>query len=166
MFERNPVDSRSETLLAVEITLADGAKVTGRAVLRAGKGVHRLLEGDETFLYVDGFDGDGAFIAKADIKSLKVLHPARPQALSLPVPDARGFEPYRVLGLEKGASFEEIRDAYYRLSKLYHPDRYASIDLPREVKTYLDAAAKNVNAAFRALRYVADKQAPIYTRSS
>lgn len=164
MFERNPVDNKNEMLIAVEVAMADGSKVSGRAVLAPGKAVHKLLEAGEPFLYVDGFDGEGAFLPKADIRGLKVIQPARAQALTLMIPDARNFDPYRILSLEKGASFEEIRDAYHRLTKVYHPDRYASVELPREVKIYLDAMAKNVNAAFRALRYMGDKQAPIYSR--
>lgn len=164
MFERNPVDNKAETLIAVEVTMADGSKVSGRAVLAPGKGVHKLLEGADTFIFVDGFDGEGAFLPKAEIRGLKVIQPARQQATSLNIPDARHFDPHRVLGLEKGASFEEIRDAYHRLTKLYHPDLYASVALPREVKSYIDAMSKNLNAAFRALRYIGEKQAPVYTR--
>ena len=165
MFERNPVDNKNETLIAVEVAMADGSKVSGRAVLAPGKAVHKLLEAGEPFLYVDGFDGEGAFLPKAEIRGLKVIQPARAQAMALMTPDARNFDPYRILSLEKGASFEEIRDAYHRLTKVYHPDRYASVELPREVKVYLEAMAKNVNAAFRALRYMGDKQAPIYSRA-
>jgi DnaJ-domain-containing protein 1 len=164
MFERNPVDNKAETLIAVEVAMADGSKVAGRAVLAPGKGVHKLLEGEGAFVYVDGFDGEGAFLPKAEIRGLKVIQPGKPQATALSIPDARHFDPHRILGLQKGASFEEIRDAYHRLSKLYHPDLYASVALPKEVKTYLDAMSKNVNAAFRALRYVGEKQAPVYTR--
>ena len=32
-------------------------------------------------------------------------------------------DPYRVLGVEPGASSEELHDAYRRLVKLHHPDR-------------------------------------------
>jgi len=166
MFERNRVDNRAETLIAVEIALADGSAIAGRAVLAPGKGVHKLLDGDEGFIYIDTFDGEGRFVPKGEIRGLKVITSIKSQTVALPIPDARNFEPYRVLGLEKGASFDEIRDAYHRLSKLYHPDRYASIELPREVKVYLEAMAKNVNAAFVALKYIGQKAQPIYTRGS
>ena len=42
--------------------------------------------------------------------------PARPED-----PDTRQ---YRALELPAGASFEEIRSAYKRLMKKYHPDRF------------------------------------------
>ena len=31
-------------------------------------------------------------------------------------------DPYKVLGLERGASDEEVKQAYRRLAKKYHPD--------------------------------------------
>ena len=31
-------------------------------------------------------------------------------------------DPYKVLGLERGASDEEVKKAYRRLAKKYHPD--------------------------------------------
>ncbi|MCY3819438.1 MAG: J domain-containing protein [Gammaproteobacteria bacterium] len=34
---------------------------------------------------------------------------------------------YAVLGLEKGASKEEIRQAYRRLAQVHHPDRFSSL---------------------------------------
>jgi DnaJ domain len=164
MFEHNRVDNRADTLVAVEVALADGSKVAGRAVLAPGKGVHKLLDGEESFIYLDVFDGDGRFIPKSEIRGLQVLTSIKSQTVALPIPDARNFEPYRILGLEKGASFDDIRDAYHRLSKLYHPDCYAGVELPREVKAYLDAMSKNVNAAFHALKYIGQKSAPIYSR--
>lgn len=164
MFERNRVDNRAETLIAVEVVLASGEKVAGRAVLASGKAVHKLLDGDDSFIYLEGFDGEGSFVPKAEIRGLKVMNNVPAQTTVLRIPDARNFEPYRVLGLEKGASFDEIRDAHRRLSKLYHPDRYASVDLPAEVKVYFESMTRNVNAAFRALQYIARKTEPIFTR--
>ena len=39
--------------------------------------------------------------------------------------------PYKVLGVNEGASQEEIRAAYLQLVKKYHPDRYTDPDLKR-----------------------------------
>ena len=37
--------------------------------------------------------------------------------------------PYKVLGVNEGASQEEIRAAYLKLVKKYHPDKYIDSDL-------------------------------------
>jgi hypothetical protein len=155
MFERNRVDNAHDPTVAVEITLAGGETVSGRATLAKGKAIHRLLDGEERFVYVEGFDGEAQFIAKAEIKAVKVIATQRPRALSLSVPDASGFDPYRLLSVEKGAPWDDIRAAYHRMSKIYHPDRFESIELPAEVRAYLEAMAKEINVAFRTLRSAA-----------
>lgn len=35
-------------------------------------------------------------------------------------------DPYKILGLNKGASKEEIREAYRKLARKYHPDQYVN----------------------------------------
>ncbi|MDR2178728.1 MAG: J domain-containing protein [Synergistaceae bacterium] len=51
---------------------------------------------------------------------------------------------YSVLGLEPGASDEEIRGAYRRLVKMYHPDRDGSLDAEMKYR--------EIQAAYSALR--------------
>jgi hypothetical protein len=41
------------------------------------------------------------------------------------------------------------------MSKIYHPDRFESIELPGEVRAYLKAMAKEINVASRTLRSAA-----------
>ncbi len=164
MFERNPVDNRTDTLVAVAITLADDTEMAGRTPLPSKKGIHKLLDGDEAFIYLQTFDGDGMFVLKADVRAVKVIQTGRAGAARLITPDARAFDPYAVLGLEKGASFDEIRDVYHTMTKLYHPDRYVGVTLPSEVKSYMDDMARRVNAAFQALKHIGQKSQPIYSR--
>jgi DnaJ-domain-containing protein 1 len=152
MFERNPVDNTMTATVAVELTLADGALITGRAAMPPGRQVHKLLDGAEAFLFVETFAGEASFVPKADIKGLKLISPARPQPLRIAVTDASSFDPYKVLGLEKGAGLDAIKQAYHRLTKLYHPDAYAAVALPPEVAAYIDSRCKQVNAAFRVLK--------------
>lgn len=59
---------------------------------------------------------------------------------------------YKILGISEGSSKEDIKAAYRKLSKLYHPDVYASKNLPPEIiKEFEDKLAK-INEAYNALK--------------
>ncbi|MFY9394205.1 MAG: DnaJ domain-containing protein [Halanaerobiales bacterium] len=54
-------------------------------------------------------------------------------------------DPYKVLGLKKGASQEEIREAYKKLVKKYHPDQYANNPLSDLAEEKLEEINKAYN---------------------
>ena len=56
-------------------------------------------------------------------------------------------DPYKVLGVSPSASDEEIKDAYRKLAKKYHPDQYA--DSP--FKGLADEKMKEINEAYDAI---------------
>ena len=62
-----------------------------------------------------------------------------------------------------------MREAYLKLAKVYHPDRYAAAELPAEVREYLSAMARRVNAAYDAWQAAhkrqAAKQEPVFTKA-
>jgi DnaJ-domain-containing protein 1 len=66
--------------------------------------------------------------------------------------DRRGQsrDPHEVLGVSSQASASEIRDAYQRLVRQYHPDRVA--DLGPELREVAEAKTKELNAAYAKLR--------------
>jgi curved DNA-binding protein CbpA len=73
--------------------------------------------------------------------------------------------------VSSGAAWDDVRQAYLTLSKTYHPDLYSSVALPAEVKEYLAAMARRINAAYRALeepqqtakRATIEKAKPVFT---
>lgn len=54
------------------------------------------------------------------------------------------MDPYKVLGVDRNASDEEIKKAYRELVKKYHPDKYSGSDL----KDIASEKLKEVNAAY------------------
>ncbi len=66
MFERNRVDNANDPTVAVEIALGDGTTLAGRVALGKGKPIHRLLDGEDKFLFVECFEGEAQFVAKSD----------------------------------------------------------------------------------------------------
>lgn len=54
------------------------------------------------------------------------------------------MNPYQVLGVSPSASQEEIREAYMKLVKKYHPDRYQDSNLKQQAEDKM----KQINAAY------------------
>lgn len=56
-------------------------------------------------------------------------------------------DPYEVLGLERGASEEEVKKAYRKLSRIYHPD--ANVNNPN--KDQAEEKFKEIQQAYKAI---------------
>ena len=69
-------------------------------------------------------------------------------------------DPYKVLGIERDASDEEIKKAYRSLSKKYHPD--ANINNPNKEKA--EEMFKLVQEAYQQIIY--ERQHPYSTSGS
>jgi len=59
-------------------------------------------------------------------------------------------DPYAILGVDRRASFEEIRKAYRERMKEYHPDKVAG--LGHELRTLAEQKTKAINIAFDELK--------------
>lgn len=171
MFERNRVDTTStaqnQVMVPAEITLADGEALKGKIAVPQSKGVSDHINGPAPFLEFEPYGGERTWIAKTALRQLKLV--------GIPAVPALGgttdsSDPYTVLKLGRNAPWEEVRSAYLRLAKTYHPDRYAGTELPAEVKDYMEANARRINSAYAALEGLQQSQKravpraqPVYT---
>jgi hypothetical protein len=152
MFERNRIDNAPEaSQVPVEIELAGGSAVKGKLMVPMGKRVDDALNGTGGFIEFEPYGGARCFIAKAQLVSIRLVGVPKAPNLEARLVDHNGFDPYRVLGIPAEASREQVRSAYVALAKAYHPDRYATAELPAEVRDYLAAMARRINAAHAAL---------------
>lgn len=168
MFERNRVDNVPEpSAVPVEIVLPDGSASRGKLLVPAGKAFADALNGPGGFIEFEPYGGERCFLAKAHLASVKPVAVPKAFNLGARLGDPGGFDPHAVLGLAAGATRDEVRQAYVRLAKAYHPDRYATAELPEEVRDYLAAMARRINAAHAALeapqKRQAAREAPIFT---
>jgi hypothetical protein len=171
MFERNKVDNSQHQIgVAVEVTREDGAVDKGKLLIAVSSKVADVLNGPLQFLEFESYTGERTLIAKSAVRAVRVVQVSNAVNPLVRLRDAE-FDPYRILGLEPGASWEQVRNAFLAASKTYHPDRYANVDLPAEVDEYMAAMARRINAAFAALEtpHLAKREiarhrtAPVYT---
>lgn len=171
MFERNKIDSIEQTSVPVEVTTIEGEVTKGRLLIALGRNVFEVLNGPASFLEFEPYGGERSFIAKSTLRNVKLVNVPRVPSLSARLADGSSFDPHSVLGVPSTASFDEVKTAWHRLSKVYHPDRYQAADLPQEVRDYLAAMARRINAAYSLLeaghqttrRSLAARATPIYT---
>jgi hypothetical protein len=149
MFERNRIDNRPEAApVPVEIELHDGGQTRGKLKVPPGLSPLDVLNGQGGFVEFEPYGGEVRFIDKSTIAALWLVGIPRAPRLGTSSDD---FDPHAVLGLTADSTFDEVRQAYVQLTKVYHPDRFASVALPKEVSAYLDAMTRRINAAFAAL---------------
>ncbi|MEM7774819.1 MAG: DnaJ domain-containing protein [Pseudomonadota bacterium] len=153
MFERNQVDSGNagrSALVTAEITFDDGRSAIGCFSLPTSKRLFDLLNGTDHFMEFRPFGGDPEFIARTSIAAVKLLSGAPKLPAHMAATGA--FDPYKVLNVKPDSSWDEVQNAYRAQSATYHPDRYASVDLPDEIAIYIEERARALNCAFAALQ--------------
>lgn len=160
MFDRSRNERGADTsAIPVEIAFADGTAAKGKLLMPFGKTVADVLNGSGSFIEFEPYGGERSFIAKTYLASIRLVGVPKAADLESRILDVDGFDPHRVLGLKAGAGRDDIRSAYFALAKTYHPDRYATAELPAEVRDYLAAMARRINAAHAALEAPQKKQA-------
>ncbi len=121
--------AQSQRALA-KITLVDGkSQIVSVKLPMSGK-LTDAFNNSEAFIDIITGDGTQQVINKATVARAEAADPPRAglnqQRRSS---DKSGFNPYAVLGVEKSAGADELRQAFLALVKTYHPDRFASLDL-------------------------------------
>jgi hypothetical protein len=152
MFDRNRSPGSAElTDAAVRLVLVDGSELGGHVSLPASARLDTFINSADRFLAFTDHDGTMQFIAKDQIAAIRPVAVPRASQLSRRLADGASFNPYEILGLEPGAGPEAIRQAWLMMARLYHPDRFAGADLPREMASYVNAMQQRVNLAYEAL---------------
>ena len=64
---------------------------------------------------------------------------------------------YAILGLEPGASLDDVKQAFRDLAKVWHPDRFAHDE---RLRTRAEATFKQINAAYQQLQLTAPPVPP------
>jgi hypothetical protein len=138
-------NSDPQTLI---ITLMDGRRLRGNLLVARDKTLTDTFNMPMPFVEFEDFDQGPIVVAKSSIASLRVHKMPAADQLDKKITALDKSDPYRILGLGKSATREEVRSAYLALARLYHPDRFASTELPSEVAEYIDSMARRINIAY------------------
>ena len=153
MFNKeNDYQRHNRAPVSVSITLANGQTLRGTLFVPKTKSLMEELNRGEPFLEFESYDGTKMFIARTNIGAVKEFNIPKVDQLEKKVGMLDQFDAHSVLGVKTDADRAEIRHAYLNLAKTYHPDRFARLELPKEVFEYLSAVATRVNLAYSELR--------------
>ena len=151
MFERYNETAGRGQALAVEIVMQDGDVIKGQLFSPTTVSLLDLMNADRAFLELETYDGERSVIAKSAVRQVKPVEVPAARELEQSVKQMDRFDPFSILGVTREASAETVREAYRDMVKLYHPDRYSGLELPREILNYMASASQRVNAAFTAV---------------
>ena len=130
------------------ITLVDGTRLRGNLLIPRDKTLADVFNMPMPFFEFEDFEQGQMVIAKSSIASLKPHKLPAADQLDKKLTQLDKGDPYRILGVGKSAARDEIRAAYLALARMYHPDRFASSELPPEVADYIDAMTRRINIAY------------------
>jgi hypothetical protein len=159
MLDRGAKNVRQKVRLAVEMTLDDGKITRGRLVGKFPT-LAENLTADAGFLEIEAGDGRQTYISKSAIRKITEISMPVADQLNQKMAATKVGEAYTILGVSPRASEDELMTAYRDLSKVYHPDRLASMELPAEMLNYAEAMQRRINAAFDELRGGAKARGP------
>ena len=134
----------------VLVTLNDGSGITVSLRMPLSNKLGDALNNGDVFIDALSASGQQLFIAKTSIRSVRSADVPKTDQLDSDAraPGTASFDPYAVLKVERDASADDIKQAYHRMARLYHPDRIASYELPEEVKDYVRSMLVRINLAF------------------
>lgn len=141
--------------IKIELFLTDGSRRTGTILKSRDKTLREVFNnGHELFLEFECDQFGTSIVSKSALLEIRQFDVKRSNDADV----VAGFQkstagsdrmdPHVLLGVEPGSDKDAIHSAYIKRARAYHPDRFAETDLPGEVRSYIDAMARRVNAAY------------------
>lgn len=153
----NPL-RKNKVKTAVDLEFSDRSRMIGYIFVLPSQRLSDVLNDERAFLPVLDLDGHIHHIHKSIIS----------RVVEVATGGVQPTDPYAVLGLPAGVETEAIRTAYRALAKENHPDRWAAVGLPEEIRSALNTRMMRINDAYFRLmreRRVVDVDGPVVDSS-
>jgi len=139
-------NSSSANNVDVRVILSDGNAVEGAIAGGVTTNLATVLNRPGNFLEIIQSNGSKKYISMAQVVSVEAAKslekPHSPSTRS-----ANSETAYDILGLQHGCDTAALRSQYHKMVKLYHPDKYLSVDLPPEVAAYIRSTFEQLSRA-------------------
>jgi len=143
--------------IPVSIRLNDGSLQQGNLIIAMTSDLKRTLNGDGKFFEFENMAGEKSFFAKHAVAQVSPTITPKVKKLDTSTVE-KGFDPFRILKVGPDADAQTIHSAYLEQAKLYHPDHFNNVKLPKEMAEYAENMVRLVNAAYNTLN--ADQERP------
>jgi DnaJ-domain-containing protein 1 len=151
MFERQRTSTTTEMGRAMaNLELMDGRTLQAQVRLPLSGKLSEAMNNADQFLDLIAADGKQVFLSKRTIRQAAQVEVPKADQLQRRA-DLAIFDPYTVLGVPRGASGDELKQAYHKMARAYHPDRLSVLDLPKEMRDYAAAMLVRINIAYEQL---------------
>ena len=135
----------------VSVRMLDGSTLRGELICGLTGQIETVLNRESPFIEFISRDGQRKYLAKHQIAYLEPV-----EVLKKPSLEAANSQPeqdlYQILGVTRGASFQEVKEAYHSKAKQYHPDRWSAAETPVEILRYVTEKFRQINVAFTEIR--------------
>jgi preprotein translocase subunit Sec63 len=137
--------------VAVTLTLHSGDVLNGHVFLGNSQKLRDFLNNADQFIDFERRDNSLILIAKRAIAMISAIDLPRTDHFVRRAQNTAGFDPHHTLGVDRGANHGEVRAAYLAKARLYHPDKFAGKDVPKEVGDYMNAMFIRIQKAYEEL---------------
>lgn len=140
--------------VAVTLTLHSGEILNGHVFLGRAQKLRDLMNNHDQFIDFEKRDDTLTLIAKSVIAMIAPIDLPRTDQMTRRLQSGTAFDPHQILTVDRGANPGEVRAAYLAKVRLYHPDKLAAKDVPKEVVDYMNAMFIRIQKAYDELESV------------
>ena len=154
MFEKS-LSRQAKAKMLAQFTLAGNKIVEGQLDVPVGDTLADILNNGQPFVELELLEEKRLIAKNAIMDAREIMREP-----------ARRIDPYRILRIQRGASFEEVREAWKKRMKSCHPDRIAALGVDEEIEFAARRATQKINTAYDEIVTELKEQAAAAKRKS